>query len=175
MADVVIANNTILHHRRCAMRLFDDSTKGNEILECKNIRIQNNLVLGTRWSGDLAFFDHSRGIFDQCNPGDVPSLRKCSAWRISHNCREIDEDRARNGPDAISWIPACPHDRLQVAIEAGARKLNAVNFLRPPKGSPLATAGAGVEDKALPAYVGAVPPEGVEPWEWEKTWKALVR
>jgi hypothetical protein len=49
------------------------------------------------------------------------------------------------------------------------------DFLRPPKDSPLATGGAGVTDSALPAYVGAVPPEGVEPWNWEKTWKALGR
>ncbi len=30
-------------------------------------------------------------------------------------------------------------------------------------------------DPSLPAYVGAVPPEGVEPWDWDKTWKALAR
>jgi hypothetical protein len=30
-------------------------------------------------------------------------------------------------------------------------------------------------DRSLPVYVGAVPPEGVEPWDWEKTWKALAR
>jgi hypothetical protein len=28
---------------------------------------------------------------------------------------------------------------------------------------------------SLPAYVGAVPPEGVEPWDWLKTWIALAR
>jgi hypothetical protein len=30
-------------------------------------------------------------------------------------------------------------------------------------------------NRALPAYVGAVPPEGVEPWDWDKTWSALTR
>jgi hypothetical protein len=30
-------------------------------------------------------------------------------------------------------------------------------------------------DTSLPAYVGAVPPEGVEPWDWQKTWIALTR
>jgi hypothetical protein len=30
-------------------------------------------------------------------------------------------------------------------------------------------------DPSLPAYVGAVPPEGVEPWDWQKTWNALTR
>ena len=30
-------------------------------------------------------------------------------------------------------------------------------------------------DRSLPAYVGAVPPEGVELWDWQKTWKMLAR
>ncbi len=30
-------------------------------------------------------------------------------------------------------------------------------------------------DPALPAYVGAVPPEGVQTSDWEKTWKMLTR
>jgi tRNA A-37 threonylcarbamoyl transferase component Bud32 len=30
-------------------------------------------------------------------------------------------------------------------------------------------------DRSLPAYVGAVPPEGVEPWDWQKTWSELSR
>jgi serine/threonine protein kinase len=30
-------------------------------------------------------------------------------------------------------------------------------------------------DRSLPAYVGALPPEGVEPWDWDKTWSALTR
>ena len=49
------------------------------------------------------------------------------------------------------------------------------NFLRPTKDSPLATGGAGVKDSALPAYVGAVPPDGGEPWDWDRTWSALTR
>lgn len=38
----------------------------------------------------------------------------------------------------------------------------------------LASAGAGVSGPALPAYVGAVPPEGTEPWDWDRTWKTLA-
>jgi hypothetical protein len=44
-------------------------------------------------------------------------------------------------------------------------------FLRPAADSPLASEGAGGD---LPTYVGAVPPEGVEPWDWQKTWNARV-
>jgi hypothetical protein len=37
------------------------------------------------------------------------------------------------------------------------------------KNAPLGTGGAGGD---LPSYVGALPPEGVSPWDWSKTWKA---
>ena len=30
-------------------------------------------------------------------------------------------------------------------------------------------------DRALPAYVGAVPAEGVKPWDWDRTWAVLGR
>ncbi len=33
----------------------------------------------------------------------------------------------------------------------------------------------GADNHSLPAYVGAVPPEGVEEWDWEKTWKMMAR
>jgi hypothetical protein len=61
------------------------------------------------------------------------------------------------------------------SIKVLSREPNDPNFLRPPKGSPLARGGAGVMDPALPAWVGAVAPEGVAPWDWDKTWKMLAR
>jgi hypothetical protein len=38
-----------------------------------------------------------------------------------------------------------------------------------------AAAGAAHYEPALPPYVGAVPPEGAEPWDWGRTWKELTR
>jgi hypothetical protein len=59
-----------------------------------------------------------------------------------------------------------------VSIQVLSRTPSDPNFLRPAKDSPLAT--GAVNDGSLPAYVGAVPPEGVEPWDWDKTWRALA-
>src|SRR6185436_19005458 len=63
-------------------------------------------------------------------------------------------------------------DVLRPTIEGVERNpANLDTFLRPAKGSPLATSGAGQSDPSLPSYVGALPPEGVEPWDWERTWR----
>src|SRR5262249_41833790 len=45
------------------------------------------------------------------------------------------------------------------------------NFLRPAADSPLVKHGAGNDDPSLPSYVGALPPEGVAPWNWDRTWR----
>jgi hypothetical protein len=172
-ADVLVANNTLMHNR-LALRLWDDSTKGQGFLKCKKIRVQNNLVLEPQLEADMILLDHRRGNRDQWSAGDVPSLLNSPEWRFSHNWRELVLRKPAH-PNLGHWIPQCPQDRLQVPIQAGSRKLSAPDFLRPPKDSPLATGGAGVEGPTLPPYVGAVPPEGVEPWDWEKTWKALAR
>jgi hypothetical protein len=43
--------------------------------------------------------------------------------------------------------------------------------VRPGKASRLAGSGAGRNDPELPRYIGALPPEGVEPWDWDRTWR----
>jgi hypothetical protein len=78
-------------------------------------------------------------------------------------------------------VPSTTDDHLKVPIKVLSRKPGTPNFLRPAKDSPLASGGAGgqkaaasASDPPLPAYVGGVPPEGAEPWNRDKTWKALV-
>jgi hypothetical protein len=44
--------------------------------------------------------------------------------------------------------------------------------IRPVKGSVLATQGAGAKGGELPAYIGALPPEGEAAWDWQRTWRA---
>jgi hypothetical protein len=171
-AGILVANNTLLRNQS-ALRVWDDSTK-KDFRELKDIRVQNNLVLEPLLEGDFFFKDHPRGDLNQSRVPDLPSLLNSPGWRFSHNWREI----ARLRPGSRywgSWIPGGHKDRLQVPIAVLPRRPSDPDFLRPPKDSPLAGGGAGVEDAALPASVGAVPPEGVEPWDWDKTWKALAR
>jgi len=170
--DVVVVNNT-LGDNDTAPRIYDDKAKGQEALKCKNMRFQNNLVLSPREDGDLFFLDHPRGgPLAHPAPGDLAALLKSPGWHISHNWREVDAQKAE-GRFGRAWIPRRPGDSLQAEIEVLSREPGDQNFVRPPKGSPLAKGGVG--DKTLPAYVGAVPPEGVAPWDWEVTWKSLVR
>jgi hypothetical protein len=211
-ADILVANNTLLRNLT-ALRIWDDHSKGQDFLNCRNIRFQNNLILATQFPADLRIVDHGRGKphseeFPH-KPGDVEALLRSPQWRFSHNWREVDPVTAATPRLDHSWIPACPNDHLQDPIEVGPRKLGDPHFLRPPKDSPLARAGAGGDavspaslvsavgeagsaahpwmaawavthirnqpDPALPAYVGAVAPEGVQPWNWDITWKRLAR
>jgi hypothetical protein len=166
-SDLLIANNTILGGRM-ALGIWDAA---NACLERKNMRFHNNLILAPKLGADLAFFDHPPGVNEHTDKaGDIAALLKSPNWHLSHNWRELVKP---HGPDAPFWIGACANDKLLPKIDVLSRQPGDVkNFLRPPNGSPLATAGVG--DGVLPAYVGAVPPEEVPLWDWDKTWKALV-
>jgi serine/threonine protein kinase len=172
-ADILIANNT-LWRNAIGMIVWDDHKKGKAFLECRNIRFQNNLLLDTRTAADLLFQDHTRSNCSSGQPGDLDKLLKSPQWRFSHNGRQTDPRKAASQFPG-RWIPRCPNDHLEKSIEVLSDDPRDRDFLRPPKDSPLARGGAGVTDPALPAYVGAVPPEGAQPWDWDKTWKMLVR
>jgi len=165
-ADILVANNT-LWRCRAALVIRDDHNKGKNFLKCKNIRVHNNLVLDPKQVGDLFFLDHPRGNPNQDSSGDLQALLNSPQWRFSHNEREIDPEKAAARFPG-RWIPG-PNDHLQVPIKVLSTKRSDADFLKLAKDSPLAK--GGVNDGSLPAYVGAVPPEGVEPWDWDKTWK----
>ena len=78
--------------------------------------------------------------------------------------------RAPHGTSPLekAWIPPGPKDVLEERIEVKSRLPSDPDFLKLPADSPLATAGIGGD---LPSYVGAVPPDGAQPWDWNKVWR----
>jgi hypothetical protein len=144
---ILIANNSLkdLHH--CL-----------EIVEprpgVRDVDIRNNLILAAQ-GPDIRFVGKDRQVL--------------SDWRIEHN-RRLAHAAAPSGPEENEWVPATKDqvvDRLAVLSEDASHP----NFLRPDAKSDLATKGAGQEDPSLPTFVGAVPPEGVPPWDWNRTWR----
>ncbi len=147
--NILIANNTLLD---CSspMRVWEDLPIGNRI------EWINNITLGpvdSDW-----YYIHAETFQQAIGPGDGPAIH--DVYRLSHNWREDDPDTEH----AAGWIPPAETDVRQFEIEMLSRDFDSADYLRPPADSPLATSGIGAE--GLPSYVGAVPPEGVEPWEW---------
>ena len=86
---------------------------------------------------------------------------RLKTWQIAHNWREVSADTGAEDRIAASG------DNVVERIELLSRDPENSSFLRPVADSRLVSAGLGGD---LPYYVGAVPPSGVEPWDWEKTW-----
>src|SRR5262249_46865694 len=126
------------------------------------------LILAPR-SADMVFVNAVTIPYKMNGPGDVPALLKLCQFH--HNWRETKKP---TGNDIYSqgWIPPSPDDVLKDSVAVLSRNPSHKEFLRPAKDPPLATNGAGSQDPDLPPYVGAVPPEGVAAWDWQKTWKA---
>jgi hypothetical protein len=155
--DLLVFNNTILQCGH-AIRLWDGRVPS------ANVEIRNNLLLQSV-EPDVVFIDSGGNEENPKGPGDIAALLKF--WKLSHNWREtakpIGADR-----DSKSWIPPSKDDVAKQPVEGIERKPDHADFLRPAKNSPLATAGIGGD---LPAYVGAVAPEGATPWNWQWTWE----
>jgi nitrous oxidase accessory protein NosD len=155
---LLVANNTVFDSST-PFRLWDQSVKA------KNVELCNNLFLGRPEAADMLFIDSGGDTFRARGPGDGERVAK--AWRIAHNAREARSVRMW-GKDRI---PPGKTDLVREKIDVLSREAASPDYLRPAKDSPLATAGAGVEDPSLPRYIGAVPPQGVEAWDWSRTWR----
>jgi hypothetical protein len=113
----------------------------------RNFEIRNNLVLA-KMGPDLAV----HASVHQTMP----------TWQVDHNWRQV---KPASDQESGDWILPT-NDKVVAAIELMSDDPQSADFLRPMKDSPLATGGG-----ELAAYVGAVPPEGIEPWDCHKTWK----
>jgi nitrous oxidase accessory protein NosD len=143
---ILVANNTFFDRR-------DNIVLENARGEVRDITIRNNLLLAGE-GPDLAL-----------RPTDSPrgNMLVADNWRQAR-------PSAKDGPESKGWVLS-EKDHLAERIDVLSRDPSALDFLRPAKESPLATAGAGNEAPSLPRYVGALPPEGVEPWDWDRAWR----
>jgi serine/threonine protein kinase len=159
---LLIANNSFAECH-FAVRLADTAPK------CKDIRLCNNLVLGAL-QPDVLFLKWSGQANDTPTAGDGASAAK--AWRLDHNWREVKLP-AEGTDERKSWVPPDlkKGDMRLDEIKGIDRDPKSSDYLRPARKSPLASAGAGKEDPSLPPYVGALPPEGVDPWDWDRSRK----
>src|SRR5262249_41432195 len=101
-------------------------------------------------------------------PGDAATIR--SAWQWSRNTRDLSGN-------LVQYVLALNKD---VDQQLDRRELTAFDleidgYPRPVKGSSLAANGYGVTDPSFPRYVGALPPEGTEPWDWDRTVPAWLK
>jgi hypothetical protein len=154
-ADLLIANNTFFNVPT-AIRLWDFDVSG------ERIELINNLVL--RGSETDFLFLESGGIGRPSFKGQGDGRLAIDRWRLDRNWRESPTGDAMKG-----WIPLGPSDVRQDTIDVQSRAPQHDDFLRPAADSPLATGGAGGD---LPKYVGALPPEGAQTWDWDRTWNS---
>jgi nitrous oxidase accessory protein NosD len=157
---VLIANNTFLDGAE-PIRVWDGQ------ITLTGVAIRNNLILSPA-GPDMVYLDSGGNPREPRGPGDGPRLS--NTWTFSHNWREAQPPTGKSIKDK-GWIPPRPGDTLSERIDRVNRDPKSPDFLRPAKDSPLATEGAGNEDPSLPRYVGALPPEGAEPWDWDRAWR----
>jgi hypothetical protein len=156
---ILVANNTVFESA-AALRIWDSEIRTHDLV------FRNNLILGGH-DLDLFALDSDRNESAR-GPGDGEAYVR--AWKFGWNWRE-----GKAPPSGQGWLPPTDRDVHKERLDDVERDPRSPHFLRPVPGSPLAAEGAGHEDPALPCYVGALPPEGVEPWDWDRAWPAPAR
>ena len=159
---ILIANNTFFESL-VAFSLWDDK------ITTRDVQVRNNLVLKPL-GPDMVFYDSGGNPSQARGPGDAEALAR--SWAFDHNWRETPVP-AGELLEVKGWIPPSKEDVRRENIDGvGRDPKDPATFLRPTGDSELATKGAGVTDPSLPFYVGALPPPGMEPWDWSRTWLA---
>jgi serine/threonine protein kinase len=155
-SDVLVANNTF-YQNQTPLAIWDESKKKG-FQKCEGVRFQNNLVLEPRFPSDLILLDHVRWNYDESWPGALDQLPAIPQFRISHNWREVNAEKAAMPHERFLWMPAQPGDRLQSPLAAGllSRTRGEEDFLRPARGSPLGWSGAGSRRMVLASAASAV-------------------
>src|SRR5262249_49300127 len=127
----------------------------------RQVEFSNNLFLETG-AGDMAYL-LNRQDGEQQSPGKGSAL--LALWRFHHNWRDL------SGSAPTFQIPLAREDRKFKSLDLLSRDPDHADFMRPPRQSPLAAAGAGSPDWSLPRDGGAPPPARVTPPDWQKTWE----
>src|SRR5262249_13088105 len=136
---ILLANNSIKARSHCLQ--ITGLTRG-----VKQLEIRNNVLI-------------AEAGLDMVRDGGVPGIP--TGWRIDHNWRQVRQPAA-DSPEAKTWLTS-KQDTVEEKLAVLTLDRKHADFLRPIKDKQLATSGAGGD---LPTYVGAVPPAGVEPWDW---------
>jgi nitrous oxidase accessory protein NosD len=151
---ILIANNTVFDCDT-ALQFLDEAKK--PAYQKDSIELRNNILSAS--SGLAARYVQVPQGARTGATGDPAVL--LAAWRCDHNWR-----------DPSGNIPLAPNDHLLGQPRMNWFDATRPDWLRPPSGPGLADQGAGRQDPSLPTYVGAMPPENVQAWDWDKTWSA---
>jgi hypothetical protein len=183
---VQVVGNTLSGYSQTCLSVEDPESTSGQILFANNTAFESNFLfrvwhnqptgkVGPRQvelSNNLFFDALDADLTVAVQKGNEGSSDReraatlATAWRFWRNWRDLSGIRA---PFAC---PLAPEDRRLSSPKLLSRKPSDPDFLRPAPDEPWANDGAGQRDPSLPAYVGAVPPAGVPPWDWERTWWA---
>jgi hypothetical protein len=126
----------------------------------------SNVVWANYGSGDvMAFVDT-----DPLGRGDVsPELLAAIVkhWRFAHNWRDLE------AVGIAALVPLALLDKHMQSLDFMSPDESHVDFLRPTPALFEAMRKHNAVLLGLPPYAGAVPPAGVEGWDWKRLWRAL--
>lgn len=158
-----VLNNSLIANR-FGFRVWDREVVDSDIHVLNNLTVQSS---GLDW----AAFDNGDSPQTPRGPLDTDLLHE--RWQVRGNWREGGSPD-KNSPLAPFWLKPGEHDRLVPMLALVSRNAAHADFLRPAADSPLATGAANTDRTDLPKFVGALPPAGEPPFDWQPLVKKLL-
>jgi hypothetical protein len=155
---IVLENNT-LYACETLIRIWDNAPF-QDFGSGGQVELRNNLLIEAALADIFQVLSDTNGIKKIADSKNLSTL-----WDFKCNWRDL------RGASPAMATPLAVRDHKLPKVVFVSRAPSSPDFLRPLPDSELASGGAGKNDPSLPTYVGAVPPVGMEPWDWEKTWK----
>jgi serine/threonine protein kinase len=156
---IVLANNS-LSNAKFGLLIVDEAPY--QPPASGQVELVNNLLFGCSGADIVYYQDPGDGTDKDFMKGGTIK----AAWGFRNNARE-----QTGGLMALVSVPVANTDLKLDRVELLSRNPAEPDFLRPAKDSPLAARGAGQSDPRFPTYIGAVPPVGIEPWDWDRAWR----
>jgi serine/threonine protein kinase/nitrous oxidase accessory protein NosD len=161
--DLLIANNSAYDCVSCLRQWNNDKSRAAP----QAVLVINNLFCGAS--------DSDIGCFETTEPGSgEPSLALAALiakrWRFANNWRDL------SGFSPSGLVPLAGADQKLDKSSLLSLKAGSADFLRPSAELFQRMRSSRVLiGPPLPSYAGAVPPAGVQPWDWQITWRAFQR
>jgi hypothetical protein len=159
---ILLVNNTVFD---CNVGFRAWTNRNPKELAASRVELVNNLFF-TADGGDMVAFKLVDDATLTGRGDDTLAQSLRTGWSFLRNHRD------RSGTATLGVFPLGPHDKEIKGPKFVTRTVDDPDCMRPAKGEAWARDGAGQFNGALPTYVGAVPPEGMPVWDWDRTWRS---
>jgi hypothetical protein len=163
-ADLLFANNTVFDCGSCFRVWHDVKAEAG----AGQVTLAGNIFFNANRGADVSCFESTGTNMGLASNELAQSVAR--AWRFAGNWRDLSSTLTEG------MVPLTSDDHKFDTPAFVSRQPDHADFMRPTADFfKLVQSKRVLTSPRLPPYAGAVPPAGVEPWDWQTSWQSWNR